>query len=80
MRIPVVIVTALRDKDARLNAVRAGANDFIGKPIDALELRVRLESLLRMKGGAGCVAEPSGGVGGNDPGAGREFGDASRES
>jgi PAS domain S-box-containing protein len=47
--LPVVIVTALRDSDARLNAVKAGANDFIGKPIDALELRVRLESLLRMK-------------------------------
>ncbi len=47
--VPVIIVSALREKDARLNAVRAGANDFINKPIDALELRVRLESLLRMK-------------------------------
>ena len=47
--VPVIIVSALREKDARLNAVKAGANDFINKPIDALELRVRLESLLRMK-------------------------------
>ncbi len=47
--IPVIMVTVLDDKKTRIRAVEAGANDFINKPIDRLELRVRIESLLKMK-------------------------------
>jgi PAS domain S-box-containing protein len=47
--IPVIMVTVLDDKETRLRAVEAGANDFISKPIDRLELSVRIESLLKMK-------------------------------
>jgi len=47
--IPIIVVTILTGKQDRLQAVEAGANDFISKPIDKLELRVRLVSLLRMK-------------------------------
>jgi PAS domain S-box-containing protein len=47
--IPILMVTVLDDKDSRLRAVEAGVNDFIAKPIDRLELSVRLESLLKMK-------------------------------
>ena len=47
--IPIIMVTALSAKKDRLKAVEAGANDFIAKPIDKVELRVRMESLLRMK-------------------------------
>jgi putative two-component system response regulator len=47
--VPVIMVTALSAKEDRLRAVKAGANDFISKPIDATELRVRMASLLRMK-------------------------------
>ena len=47
--IPVIMVTVLDDRETRLRAVEAGANDFINKPIDRLELRVRIESLLKMK-------------------------------
>ncbi len=47
--IPVLMVTVLDDKDSRLRAVEAGVNDFVAKPIDRLELSVRLESLLKMK-------------------------------
>ena len=47
--IPVVMVTVLEGKKDRLKAVEAGANDFITKPVDKLELRVRVASLLRMK-------------------------------
>ncbi len=39
----------LRGKGIGLKAVEAGANDFITKPVDKLELRVRVASLLRMK-------------------------------
>jgi putative two-component system response regulator len=47
--LPIVMVTALSSKEDRLRAVEAGANDFIAKPIDKTELRVRITSLLRMK-------------------------------
>jgi len=47
--IPVIMVTALSGREERLAAVAAGANDFIAKPIDKTELRVRVQSLLRMK-------------------------------
>jgi two-component system, NtrC family, response regulator AtoC len=47
--IPVIMVTVLDEKKDRLKAVEAGANDFITKPVDTLELRVRVASLLRMK-------------------------------
>ncbi len=47
--VPIIMVTALAGKQDRLSAVEAGANDFIAKPIDLTELRVRVGSLLKMK-------------------------------
>ncbi|MDH7568492.1 MAG: response regulator [Armatimonadota bacterium] len=47
--VPIVMVTALSAREDRLRAVEAGANDFIAKPADPTELRVRTTSLLRMK-------------------------------
>lgn len=47
--IPIIMVTALTAKEDRLQAIAAGANDFISKPIDRTELQVRLASLLKMK-------------------------------
>lgn len=47
--VPIIMVTALTSKQDRLKAVEAGANDFISKPIDLTELRVRMGSLLKMK-------------------------------
>lgn len=47
--LPIVMVTALSAKEDRLRAVEAGANDFVAKPIDSTELKVRMASLLRMK-------------------------------
>ena len=49
--LPVIIVTALSGKQERLRAVEAGANDFVEKPIDKIELQVRIASLLKMKAG-----------------------------
>lgn len=48
-QLPIVMATALSSKADRLQAVEAGANDFVTKPIDRVELRVRLASLLKMK-------------------------------
>ena len=47
--IPILIATVLDDKETRIRAVQAGANDFLSKPIDGLEFSVRIESLLKMK-------------------------------
>ncbi|HEX8835179.1 MAG TPA: EAL domain-containing protein [Abditibacteriaceae bacterium] len=48
-QLPIIMVTALTSREDRLNAVKAGANDFITKPIDRTELHVRMSSLLKMK-------------------------------
>jgi putative two-component system response regulator len=47
--LPVVMVTGLDSKEDRLHAVEAGVNDFIAKPFDVSELRLRSAWLLRMK-------------------------------
>lgn len=47
--IPVVMVTALNEQDDRVEGLRAGANDFITKPIDEMHLFARVRSLVRIK-------------------------------
>ncbi len=47
--IPIVMVTALREKEHRIAALKAGADDFLSKPVDQTELVVRIRSLLRIK-------------------------------
>lgn len=45
--IPVLMVTARDDREARLEALRAGADDFIGKPFDLDELEARVRTILK---------------------------------
>lgn len=47
--IPIVIVTVLDEKDERLRCVSLGADDFLIKPIDEVELTTRVKSLLKRK-------------------------------
>ena len=47
--IPVVMVTALSDKEDRIKAIEAGADDFISKPFDSYEVLARVRSLVRIK-------------------------------
>jgi two-component system, sensor histidine kinase and response regulator len=47
--IPVVMVTALSSKEDLKRCIDAGADDFIGKPINGTELRSRVRSMLRIK-------------------------------
>src|SRR6185295_15937331 len=47
--LPVIMVTASAGREDRLRAVESGANDFIAKPIDETELRIRSASLFKMK-------------------------------
>jgi two-component system, cell cycle sensor histidine kinase and response regulator CckA len=47
--IPIVMVTALGDREARMLGLTAGAEDFLSKPVDRAELCVRVRNLLRLK-------------------------------
>jgi DNA-binding response OmpR family regulator len=47
--LPVVFTTSLHDRASRIRAKEAGADDFLVKPIDGLELLVRIERLLRLR-------------------------------
>jgi putative two-component system response regulator len=47
--IPVIIITALADRDSRLEGLKAGANDFLTKPVDRAELLARVRNLLQLK-------------------------------
>jgi PAS domain S-box-containing protein len=48
-RIPVIMITAHNENEARLKALEAGCDDFISKPFDQHELLARVKSLLRIK-------------------------------
>jgi signal transduction histidine kinase len=43
--VPVIMITALDDHDAKMNGLVAGADDFLAKPFDTLELEIRLHTL-----------------------------------
>ena len=47
--IPIIMVTALNEIEDKVKGVEAGADDFISKPFNKLELLARVKSLLRIK-------------------------------
>ena len=47
--IPVIMVTALDDRDSRLHALHMGAEEFLNKPVDRSELWIRVRNMLRLK-------------------------------
>jgi len=47
--IPIIMVTALMDRSARLCGLDAGAEEFLTKPVDKAELWLRVRNLLRLK-------------------------------
>ena len=47
--IPIVMVTALNSADDRIKALEAGANDFLSKPFDRLELQATVRSQMQVK-------------------------------
>jgi putative two-component system response regulator len=46
---PVILLTALNDKKSRITGLECGADDFISKPFDVLELLTKVRSLLKLK-------------------------------
>lgn len=47
-QVPVIMITALDDRDSRVRGFEAGADDFIAKPFDYAELRARIATVLRL--------------------------------
>ena len=47
--IPIILLTALREREDRVKGIEAGCNDFISKPFDKMELLARVRSLLKVK-------------------------------
>jgi putative two-component system response regulator len=47
--IPVILVTALSDRQDRIEGIKVGADDFLSRPVDRTELLARVRSLLRLK-------------------------------
>lgn len=47
--IPVIIITALRELDDKIKAMEFGADDFLIKPFNKVELLTRIKSLLKLK-------------------------------
>ncbi|MGB0671070.1 MAG: HD-GYP domain-containing protein [Rhodospirillales bacterium] len=47
--IPIVMITAAGDKEVRLKALERGATDFLSKPVDTTEFKVRMQNLLALR-------------------------------
>lgn len=54
--LPVIMVSTRNSVNARVEGLRSGADDYLGKPYDHEELRARVEALLRTRR---VLADPS---------------------
>jgi signal transduction histidine kinase/DNA-binding response OmpR family regulator len=55
--LPVVLLTAKSDETSKKLAIQAGADSFLSKPFDELELLSTVNNLLRLKSGEKKIAE-----------------------
>jgi putative two-component system response regulator len=46
--VPILMITALSDRESRLEGLRAGVDDFLTKPFDGVELLTRINSITRL--------------------------------
>ena len=46
--VPIVMVTALNDRKSWMEGIEAGADDFVFKPFDTVELRTRVQNITRL--------------------------------
>jgi DNA-binding response OmpR family regulator len=46
---PILMVTQNADREIRNNAIQSGINDFLTKPFDFAELRVRVNNMLTLR-------------------------------
>ncbi len=55
--VPVLMVTANDQKEIRYRALRGGANDFLTKPVDAMEFSARASNMLALREGQKHLAD-----------------------
>lgn len=46
--VPILLVTALDDRESRITGLKAGADEFITKPYDIFELLLRIQNMTRL--------------------------------
>ncbi len=46
--VPVIMITSLDNREARIAGLEAGADDFLIKPFDSMEICIRVKNILRM--------------------------------
>jgi DNA-binding response OmpR family regulator len=57
--IPIIMVSALAGRGARVIGLDSGAEDFLTKPVDSAELSLKVRNLLRLRGHAAGEASQS---------------------
>lgn len=58
--LPVAVITAHGSMDNAVQALKAGAFDYVAKPVSLEQLRALIRSVLNLPGQAGAGAEPAG--------------------
>lgn len=50
--VPILMLTAMSETEARIDGLQAGADDYLSKPFEPMELVLRIHSILRRAGAA----------------------------
>ncbi|MDQ0654258.1 GGDEF/EAL domain-containing response regulator [Pseudomonas cedrina] len=56
--IPIIMLSALSESSARVSGLETGAEEFISKPVERVELWLRVRNLLRLKARGDLAANP----------------------
>lgn len=47
--VPIFLITALDDRDSRIRGLEAGADDYISKPLDRVEILAKVKTITQLK-------------------------------
>ena len=47
--LPVILVTALNDRNSKLQGLNSSADDFLSKPVDRIELLIKVRNMLKIR-------------------------------
>lgn len=47
--LPVILITALNDRESKLKGLESGADDFLSKPVDRIELSIKVRNMLKVR-------------------------------
>ena len=61
--IPIIMVTGLDDRESRLRALKAGAQEFLSKPLDRSEVSLRVRNMLMLREYSTFLADQNRGLG-----------------